>query len=160
MRSRDLGAARLRVLIIDDEPAVVRLLTIVLGQDYDVIGLTDARAALRRLVEGDAFDVVLTDVNMPELSGIELAMRMREHRPELGARIVFMTGGIFDTEVRRALSGGPNPLLEKPFDIRTFDDAVGRIVGPKRPPMPGLASTSPSVPPPDAYGRVAAKGHG
>ncbi|MFW6049578.1 MAG: ATP-binding protein [Myxococcota bacterium] len=81
----------LRVLVVDDEPAIVRSLQRWLGRHAEVTGTTDPREALS-LASSGAYELVLCDVNMPGMTGLELASAIRRGRPELAERVVLMTG--------------------------------------------------------------------
>ncbi len=110
-------AARGRVLVIDDEPGVLDVLSRLLGGEHEVVTCSDPRAALRRLVEGaEAFDVVFCDLMMPQVSGVELFRQVRERSPALAGRFVFISGGVTDEGVRSFLGRLPNLCLDKPFD--------------------------------------------
>ncbi|HTN51271.1 MAG TPA: ATP-binding protein, partial [Anaeromyxobacter sp.] len=105
---------RARVLVIDDEPqigvAVRRIL-----DDHEVTASADARAALRRLVGGERFDLILCDVMMPELSGVDLFEALAREAPDAAHRVVFITGGAFSERARRFLERSEAPRIDKPF---------------------------------------------
>jgi CheY-like chemotaxis protein len=117
---------RSRVLVIDDEAFVVEALTYVLEEAFEVVATTDARAALRRLLDGERFDVILSDVTMAPLSGLDLRDRLHAVDPRAAARIVFMTGGVADPEARRRLAAMPNPCMSKPV---SGDEVVALVRG-------------------------------
>ncbi len=112
---RRAGCARGRVLVIDDEPQLVSTLVRLLSEEHDVVGETDARTALRRLSQ-DRFDVVLCDLMMPDVTGMELHAELSRRDPVLADRIVFLTGGAFTASARAFLDRVRNARLEKPFD--------------------------------------------
>jgi CheY-like chemotaxis protein len=109
-----------RILIIDDEPAVGRTLHRLLGGDHDVTVLCDGQQALELIGQGTHFDVVLCDLTMPDLSGIDVYERCRAGRPDLAQRFVFMTGGTFSNTSREFLDSVGNCFIEKPFDLQTI----------------------------------------
>ena len=104
-----------RLLVIDDEPAVARYIARVLKHDCDVTTVNSGGDALSRLDSGEQFDVVLCDVMMPEMNGIELYGIIRERHTDLVPRVFFMTGGVFTQEAARFLERLPNPPIEKPM---------------------------------------------
>jgi signal transduction histidine kinase/CheY-like chemotaxis protein len=107
---------RARVLAVDDEPQVLRSIQRALGA-HEVIVADCGREALSRL-EGDrAFDVILCDLMMGDMTGMELHTEVHERSAELAGRIVFMTGGVFTDGARDFLAGVPNACIEKPFDL-------------------------------------------
>jgi two-component system NtrC family sensor kinase len=101
-----------RLLVVDDEPQVRAAVTAMLeGAGYSVVSVGSAAEALERLQSDAGFDVVLTDVVMPDgLSGLELAQHVRTLSPDLP--VVLMTG-YSETLARGA--GCPWPVLSKPF---------------------------------------------
>ncbi|MFT3692748.1 MAG: PAS domain S-box protein [Kofleriaceae bacterium] len=111
-----LGAQpRTRILMIDDEAAVGRSIRLLLAPDHEVINVTRALEGLELLAAGERFDLILCDVMMPEMSGIELYSQLEARFPAYTERIVFMTGGAFTSQAREALETIGAPRLEKPF---------------------------------------------
>ncbi len=121
------SSRRARVLIVDDEPAVATMLSRVLEEEHDVTVETTAREALNRLLE-EEFDVVLCDLLMPSMSGMELYRELAARRPGMEDRIVFMTGGAFTQRAADFLSQLNNPQLEKPFDLERVLEVVHRAL--------------------------------
>ena len=70
-------------LVVDDEPPLGRALTAALLGEHDVVCATSGEAALERLASDDRFDVILCDLMMPDLDGMELWKRVRAARPDL-----------------------------------------------------------------------------
>lgn len=101
------------VLVVDDEPGLCRALALALeGLGCRARACVSAREA-EALVPGTCFDLVLVDLNMPELDGLALARSLRERCPDL--RIAFMTGGL-ETEADLAAAGWRGcAVLHKPF---------------------------------------------
>jgi PAS domain S-box-containing protein len=108
--------ARRRVLVVDDEALVARAVGRILRAEHDVVHECDPRAALARLSGGEACDLVLCDLMMPEMSGMELHRRLAELRPELRDRFVFMTGGAFTAQAREYLDTTTAPPPATRFD--------------------------------------------
>ena len=118
-----------RVLVVDDDGAVLRAMTRLLSSDHDVVALDDSREALRRLVdESEAFDVVFCDLMMPHVTGMELFTRVRVARPSLASRFVFVTGGTMTEEGRAFLADVPNERLEKPFSNQNLRGIARRFI--------------------------------
>ena len=111
-----VGARRARILVIDDEPMILRMFERELGDEHDVVTETTARAVLRRdRADLAGFDVVFSDLLMPEMTGMELFGQLAERVPEMLPRIVFMTGGAFTHAAGEFLQTVTNECLEKPF---------------------------------------------
>ena len=117
---------RLRVLVADDEPAFVRALERLFGREHEVITAEDGEEAWARLRE-TPFDVILLDVMMPVLSGMDLFERIRAERPELVERIGFVTGGGTRERVERFLARVGRPILKKPFDAEKAKGLLRRL---------------------------------
>lgn len=125
-------ASKARVLIIDDERPVATMLARFLESTYDVTLATLPEEALRLLSEC-RFDVILCDVMMPGMSGIELYKFVQERDPGSEQRMVFMTGGGLHPEVYAFLRDAERPKLEKPFDIQELKRVLQQVadsVGP------------------------------
>ncbi|MCB9686133.1 MAG: response regulator [Alphaproteobacteria bacterium] len=114
-----------RVLLVDDEPALLRSLQRVLARRHDVQTAGSADEALRIIEEGARFDLVLCDVQMPRMSGLDLLARLTERHPDVARRVTLITGGLLSTGDLGP--DGPG-LLKKPFDPRQILDTVDQLV--------------------------------
>jgi CheY-like chemotaxis protein/two-component sensor histidine kinase len=113
-----------RVLVIDDEVALARTLSSALVEEHDVVATSSGREALELLHKDDRFDVVLCDLMMPDVTGMDVYERVAKERPDLAARFVFVTGGAFTARAREFLDQVSSPRLEKPFDIPRLMDLI------------------------------------
>jgi PAS domain S-box-containing protein len=119
-----------RILVIDDEPSVLRTIGRALKSEHEVVAVDSALEALRLLTEEPgAFDVIFCDLVMPIMSGMELYQRVKAHDPRAAARFVFETGGAADEELRAFLVGVPNERLEKPFGNESLRIVARKLVG-------------------------------
>ena len=107
---------RARVLAVDDEPQVLRSIQRALGA-HEVVVADCGRDALTRLATDQAFDVILCDLMMGDMTGMDLHAELGRRSTDLADRIVFMTGGVFTDGARDFLAGVPNACIEKPFDL-------------------------------------------
>jgi CheY-like chemotaxis protein len=107
--ARPVCAHRARVLVVDDEPAVGRARQRILREQLDVVPLTSAKEAIRRIEGGETFDVILSDLMMPDVNGMQFYQRILRLAPDLARRMVFVTGGAFTTAAREFLDRVPNP---------------------------------------------------
>jgi CheY-like chemotaxis protein len=114
---------RARICVVDDEPMMCELIGALLAGEYEVAAFTDPRAALNAL-RTRAFDVVLCDLMMPELTGMDLYERLSEERPELAQRFVFISGGAYTERTREFLTTTCLPQVRKPFHRQELIDAV------------------------------------
>jgi CheY-like chemotaxis protein/anti-sigma regulatory factor (Ser/Thr protein kinase) len=138
----EVGEARGRVLIVDDDAAVGRTLSLALEGDHDVTVVTSAQEALGELrasQHGTAFDAVLCDVLMPGMTGGELFDAAKSEFPDLERRFIFMSGGLWAKSASDFSATVPNRLLEKPFSLEQVRGALREVVSAVR--------TRPSSPP-------------
>jgi signal transduction histidine kinase/ActR/RegA family two-component response regulator len=105
-----------RVLVIDDEVMLGKAVCRMLAPQHDVIALTSARAALLSFAQGERFDLILCDLMMPELTGMDLHAELMLLDPAQAQRVVFMTGGAFTNKAREFLDTVANLRIEKPFN--------------------------------------------
>ena len=113
---------RARILVVDDEPIVGAAIRRTLHREHDVTVANGGREALE-LISKAEFDLILADVLMPEISGIDLYELLKQSNPSTSDRMVFITGGAFTTMARQFLESVPDRTLEKPFDperLRAF----------------------------------------
>jgi PAS domain S-box-containing protein len=120
------GGRRQHLLVVDDEDEVAEAIRRILGKEHDVDVVTRGDAALA-LIDARSYDLVLCDLLMPDMTGMELHERLVEARPELAARMVFITGGAFSSGAREFLERVPNPRLEKPFDSQSLRELVATL---------------------------------
>jgi len=105
-----------RILVVDDEAMICAAVRRMLGAEHDVTTATSAREALDRVAAGEPFDVILCDLMMPQLTGMDFHAELSRAAPHLVERLVFMTGGAFTPPARAFLDRIPNARVEKPFD--------------------------------------------
>ena len=122
-----------RVLVVDDEPAMGRALQRTLKDHLDVVTLTSAKEALARIGAGERFEVILSDVMMPEVSGMDLYQGIKRIDAEQAQRMIFVTGGAFTVAAREFLDRVPNPRIEKPVEATNLLAIVAGLVVPKGP---------------------------
>jgi CheY-like chemotaxis protein len=119
---------RARVLLVDDEELVRTVLTDLLSLHHDVVSVDSGRAALSELSTGQ-FDVVLCDVMMQEMTGVDVYRHIAATRPGLERRFVFITGGVFTVELEAFLASSGNRVLLKPFPMEALHDAIADAQG-------------------------------
>jgi DNA-binding NtrC family response regulator len=127
------GEARLRVLVVDDDPAVRSALRRALADaGHEVAEAGDAEAALG-LLAGQPADVVLLDINLPGLGGLDALPRVREAAPD--ASVVMVTGEATLANAMRAGQRGAYDFIEKPVDLADLAGVVaeaGRVARMRR----------------------------
>lgn len=117
-----------RILIVEDDDSIRGLMTRHFRRNgFEVVQAAAAEEVVERFQNGEKrFDVVLTDVHLPGQSGVDLARRIHEMRPE--QPIVFMTGDADVTIAQRALQDGAAGYLLKPFEFFELDAVVNHAV--------------------------------
>jgi CheY-like chemotaxis protein len=122
---------RARILLIDDEPLVLRTLCRVFERAHEVVALGEATVALERLRAGERFDVIFCDLMMPNMSGMdfheELSRGGGDERA-LADRIIFLSGGVFTPRAASFLEQVKNQRVEKPFDFRKLQALVAEAL--------------------------------
>jgi signal transduction histidine kinase len=114
---------RLRILAVDDEPTVLRALQRLLERHHDVVAVGSGKEALE-LAPAGAFDVLLCDLAMPDMSGVEVAERVAAAVPALAERTVFLTGGAFTPSARAVVDRGHYLVVDKPFTLQSLTSAL------------------------------------
>jgi PAS domain S-box-containing protein len=115
-----------RVLVVDDEPYLVGALASTL-EHHDVTVAHGGQEAID-LLRGSAFDLIVSDLHMAEISGVDLYEHVRTTYPGLERRMIFMTGGAFTDRARRFLARVTPPVLEKPFDSDRLVAVVDALI--------------------------------
>jgi DNA-binding NtrC family response regulator len=116
-----LDVSGLRILCVEDEPSLRRSLVRLLGvSGHDAIGVETAELAVERLAS-DAFDLVISDVRLPGMSGDQLRRLILERHPTLRERVLLMSGFFPERE-------DASPFLQKPFSLRQLNAAIEQVV--------------------------------
>ncbi|MCE9581079.1 MAG: PAS domain S-box protein [Planctomycetes bacterium] len=121
-----------RVLVIDDEPDLGTAIARLLEPEHLVTVECEAESALERLRKGEEFDVILCDLMMPRMTGMDLYAELVRTCPEQAARMIFLTGGAFTPRSREFLEEAGRPQVEKPFALEDLLRTM-ELVGKKRP---------------------------
>jgi len=118
------------VLLIEDEPAVMAYVQAALERSgYPVVCCESGVDALRLLEHGDFLGVV-SDMRTPGgVDGAQVHRWIAQHRPDLVARIVFITGDIANEETVATLRQTGAPCVEKPFRVQQFIDVIAKTMG-------------------------------
>ena len=104
-----------QIVLIDDEPLLLSSLTRVLARDHEVHAFSNPYAALEVVTKRADLDLVLCDLIMPGLSGIDIYERVLDAAPDVAGKFVFVTGGAFTARGKEFIASVKNPCLEKPF---------------------------------------------
>jgi signal transduction histidine kinase/CheY-like chemotaxis protein len=109
------AGVRTRVLVVDDEPSIRALLTVLLQkQGHEVDAVADGETAVKS-VASRRYGVILLDVRMPDMSGLEVFLRIKEIAESIATRVIFITGDVMAEETRGLLARTGAPAIAKPF---------------------------------------------
>lgn len=120
---RAVRPRRYRVLVVDDDQLVLKAMRRLL-RAHDVTTAAGGRAALELLSTRGDFDVILCDLMMPDVNGMDVYERLSRSGAGLEKRIVFVTGGAVTERARALLERVPNLRLEKPLDPRHVEETL------------------------------------
>jgi PAS domain S-box-containing protein len=114
-----------RLLVIDDEPSLLQMITRTFAPLHTIVSANSGRDGLAKITHGSPpFDLVLCDLMMPGMSGIDFYNELIRVAPDLRAKTVFMTGGAFSQRAREFLEQTKCLCIEKPFEVRELREAV------------------------------------
>lgn len=119
-----------RILILDDEPSILEILGQYLEEEsYDCTPMTSPLEALTRL-RNEPFDLLLTDLRMPDMNGIEVVQRAKSHDPDLA--VIVVTAHMEVTNAVEALRAGADDYLLKPFNLGEITVSVEKALERRR----------------------------
>jgi two-component system, cell cycle sensor histidine kinase and response regulator CckA len=130
-QARGVPAVAGRVLVIDDEPAIRGALRRIL-RAHEVVEADSGERARELLAADQGFDVILCDMMMPNVSGVDVHKWLLAEHPELARKLVFVTGGAFTPNARQYLEQVDNVRVEKPFDATNLEKQVNEWVSASR----------------------------
>jgi signal transduction histidine kinase len=120
---------RRRIVAVDDEALLLKAYRRMLIDHHDLEAKLGARAAMRHFEEDRAYEVVLCDLQMPEMSGAELYAAVKERWPSLAERFIFITGGAFSPEAAASSTAAASPASTSP-STSTSSSSSSRAVSP------------------------------
>lgn len=137
-----------RILVVEDEPLLAQLMLELLADEGRAIDIAaNGRIALEQLEE-HAYDLILSDLCMPELDGVGFYTEVKRRRPDVVERMVFVTGTTEAPAYREFLAESGVPVLAKPFDVGALYEVVHRMLAKDRGPTPATRGAQPAEAPP------------
>lgn len=119
----------LEILLVDDEPANVILLTKMLSaKGYNNIISTHDSREVASIFNKHDFDLVLLDINMPDMNGYEVLEQLRQTDQFNNAQVVAVTGNAYPEDVKKGLDLGFSDYLTKPMRMNTLFDLIDRVL--------------------------------
>ena len=122
------SATRVKLLVVDDEPYICTAIQRLLRREHRVTALTTVREALALLETGERFDVILSDLMMPEQNGEDFYKELNRVAPDQARRMIFMTGGAFTPRSEEFLRSSPVPQVAKPISLEMLQGAIRQVV--------------------------------
>jgi len=119
---------RYRVLLVDDEPLVAQTMERLLRRDYETTVAECGQDALAHVAAGTWFDAIVSDVMMPNMTGLELLGELTRVAPAQADRVIFLSGGAFTAETRERLETLGVPQLEKPVTAKQLRASVTELI--------------------------------
>lgn len=119
--------ARTRILLLDDEWAVLRMFERVLSREHDVVTFTRGREALAWLEENPAPNLIICDIMMPEMSGPEFFEHAQKIHPEVCDTTLFISGGAVTSEAQEFLSRHASQVRLKPMSIHEIQELPRQV---------------------------------
>jgi two-component system NtrC family sensor kinase len=124
-----LPAGSRSILVVDDEETILELLEAVLqGAGHRVETASNGRQALEKIRKVD-YDIIITDVKMPDMGGQKLYESVSEIKPHLKRRVVFSTGDTVNPVTQALFKRTGNPHLAKPFRLEEVGEVIQRVLG-------------------------------
>ena len=115
-----------RIMVVDDDELMIRSVHRVLSGEHEVVSFSGAAEALAAIARGETFDLILCDLMMPDMTGMDLHRELLRVAPQMVARMIFLTGGAFTDSARIFLETTDLQRIEKPFDAPGLRAAIRR----------------------------------
>ncbi|MFA7248995.1 MAG: response regulator [Dehalococcoidia bacterium] len=124
-----IRSSRRTVLVAEDEESVRRMIGLVLrAAGYDSILCADGQDAAERIQAGTRVDVVLMDLRMPRMGGLELVRLLRQHPETRTLPVIAMSAYNDDVQEREAIAAGADAFLAKPFTVTDLSGALNTLL--------------------------------
>ena len=117
---------RLRILIAEDMASNYRLLEVILRKEYDLEWAHDGKEAVEMALQ-NAYDLILMDIKMPYMDGLEATRVIRSHNPDIP--IIAQTAYAYEHDLRKTLEAGCNTCITKPIRVPELLRAIKGLVG-------------------------------
>ncbi|MFC2003375.1 response regulator [Chloroflexota bacterium] len=120
--------SKARILLVDDEPMVQQFLTEILSEEGHEVEIVDNGNDALEKFESDNYDLILLDIKLPGMSGIELYKHLQKKAKSLVRRVIFITGDTMSTDTMVFIKSAQTPYITKPFDTELLKKDVDRIL--------------------------------
>jgi len=121
-----MNQKNLKILIVDDEEVVAEVLGKLIEVDGHKVAVTHEGKHALEAYQKEKFDIVFTDISMPEMNGIDLTQRLLELDKD--AKIVAITGHVGTREIEEILDIGAKAFMKKPFSKKDIEQTIKEII--------------------------------
>ncbi|MDP9119977.1 MAG: response regulator [Acidobacteriota bacterium] len=115
-----------KVLVVDDSKLMHKMYEVMLRQ-YSLVYASDGRQALDRLAEHADVDLVLLDINMPNMNGLEFLAKLRTDGSRAGLPVIIISTEGREEDTTRGLEAGATAYIKKPFQSEEILDVIARL---------------------------------
>ena len=131
MTVRTTQSSRKKILVVEDEPQIRQLFEDLIREaGHDVETAANGRVALE-LIDQRQFDLIVTDVKMPEVSGPEFYAALKRRGDAVERRVIFVTGDLMNAETLKFVESTGRVWLSKPFDIAAITRTISECLNEK-----------------------------
>jgi len=116
------------ILVVDDEAMILSAIKRILAPDHEVSTFRNGQQALEKIRGGERYDVILCDLMMPEITGMDFYAEVAKLSAEQAKATIFLTGGAFTARARGFLDEVKNERIEKPFDAANLRAIVNEHI--------------------------------
>lgn len=122
-----------RILVVEDDPDIRRIVTTVLAGSYEVRSSVDGLAALMDIEGGYRPDLVIADIMMPRLDGVTLVKALKKKDATADIPVIFLTARSSPRDVAEGIAAGARHYLTKPFKVEELVTKVRHLLPPGQP---------------------------
>ena len=123
-----MGFNEKKIVAVDDSIIILKMLTKVLGEDYDLHAFSVGKRALQFLKDRTP-DLIILDIDMPEINGYEMLKMLKEREHLQSVPVIFLTSNSDRNSVMRAVAGGADDYVVKPIDEEILMDKIHAALG-------------------------------
>jgi PAS domain S-box-containing protein len=120
--------AKAKILAVDDEPMILQLVSRILAEEGYQVETADSAASALKMIDTGRYSLILLDIKMPDMDGIQLYKRLQKMAPSLAKRVMFITGDVMGPETEAFLSWTKAPYATKPFDAEQLKREIKRLL--------------------------------
>ncbi|MDF1525615.1 MAG: response regulator [bacterium] len=116
-----------KILLVEDDPDIRIMMTFILRDDYDLVLCENGRCGIDKAVE-ERPDLILLDVYMPGVSGLEVCKAVRDNPEIFSTPIIMVTAGAFKDEVTNGYAMGADDYIFKPFEPEELIERIEKLL--------------------------------